>query len=461
MKFLRRSLTLKWVLTLLLSSLSGIVIVGLLASQTTFAAYDQLRTEQTRASLLAQLTAYYQAHGSWTGLDSFMQQNNPASDQNQPRSEPPQLFELADASGAIVYGGDPAHYGQMASAAQLAQGDAITVNGQKVGTLLSGNPPPGLDPREQQYFQRTNIALVLGALGASLAALLVGLLLSRQFLRPLTELREAITGMRRGDLNQRVQVRTNDELGELAETFNQMSAQIHRADQLRQQMTADVAHDLRTPLMVINGYLEALCDGTLQPTQARFETMRQEALHLQRLIEDLRTLSLADAGELKLILQPVKANDLLRQVQQSFEPLAQQQKVSLNVTPAENGDLPSIHVDQSRMAQVLGNLVTNALRYTPEGGSVTLSARREGDYVQIAVQDTGSGIDPEKLPNIFERFYRTEGSRHQDGDESGLGLAIARSIVESHGGTIGATSIPGRGTAITINLPIASPLSHQ
>jgi signal transduction histidine kinase len=229
-----------------------------------------------------------------------------------------------------------------------------------------------------------------------------------------------------------------------------MSAQIHRANQLRKQMTADVAHDLRTPLMVITGYLEALCDGTLQATPARFEAMHHESKLLQRLVEDLRTLSLADAGELKLIDQSVKPYELLQHVRQSFEPIAQHQGVILRVDADE--PLPDLRVDNERMAQVLGNLVSNALRYTPEGGSVILSAHSQPDSIQLAVQDTGTGIPAEKLPNIFERFYRTEESRHQRSDESGLGLAIAKSIVEAHGGTISASSQPGKGTTVTITL---------
>jgi signal transduction histidine kinase len=169
------------------------------------------------------------------------------------------------------------------------------------------------------------------------------------------------------------------------------------------------------------------------------------------LIEDLRTLSLADAGELKLIVQSVNPNELLQQVRQSFEPIAQQQQVNLSVHADEA--LSNLRIDRERMVQVLGNLVTNALRYTPEGGSVILSAAEQSSAIQLAVQDTGTGIEPQELTNIFERFYRTEESRHQYTEESGLGLAIAKSIVESHGGTISAASQVGHGTTMTISLP--------
>ncbi len=447
---MRRSLTFKWSVTLLLSSLTVVFLVGLFAFRTTLTEYDQLRTDQAKSALIAQLTTYYQTNGSWNGLDDWLRSNTAPSNPPE-RPAPPQFFVVANADGVIVSGGGPFHVGDRAAVSQIEQGIPVVINHERVGTLLVGSPPPQLDPREQLYIDRTTRALFIGAIGASGIALLIGILLSRQFLRPLSELREAIAAMRHGDLNQKVQVRTRDELGELAEGFNQMSAQIHRANQLRQQMTADVAHDLRTPLMVISGYLEGLCDGTLQGNPARFQAMYHEAKLLKRLIEDLRTLSLADAGELKLIVQSVNPNELLQQVRQSFEPIAQQQQVNLSVRADEA--LSTMRIDRERMVQVLGNLVTNALRYTPEGGSVILSAAKQASAIQLSVKDTGTGIDPEELPYIFERFYRTEESRHQYTDESGLGLAIAKSIVESHGGTITATSLVGQGTTMIISLP--------
>jgi signal transduction histidine kinase len=332
----------------------------------------------------------------------------------------------------------------------------ILIDGEPVGVVLVAEPQPALDPREQTYLNRTNQALLIGAVGAGVTALMIGMLLARLFSRPLTELTTAITAMAQGELNQQVQVHSRDELGKLAEAFNQMSAKVHRANHLRQQMTADIAHDLRTPLTVISGYLEALRDGTLKPTPERFEVMNQEALLLRRLIEDLRTLSLADAGELKLIRQKIQPLELLEQVRQSFEPIASEQQVILKVHVDDL--LPDVHVDRERMVQVFENLVSNALRYTSVGGMVTLQARRCSADVCITVQDTGAGIAPDQLMNIFERFYRVDESRQQSAHETGLGLAIAKSIVEAHGGRITAESQRGIGTSMTIMLPAAEDL---
>jgi signal transduction histidine kinase len=178
--------------------------------------------------------------------------------------------------------------------------------------------------------------------------------------------------------------------------------------------------------------------------------MSQEALLLMRLVEDLRTLSLADAGELKLVYQAVEPRELLEHIRQSFEPAAGEKQIVLSVEAST--ELPMLRIDRERMAQVLANLVSNALRYTPAGGSVKLLAYQEKGGVKMVVADTGSGIPEDKLPNIFERFYRVEESRHETQGESGLGLAIAKSIVEAHQGTITATSQPGVGTSMTITL---------
>jgi signal transduction histidine kinase len=214
-------------------------------------------------------------------------------------------------------------------------------------------------------------------------------------------------------------------------------------------MTADIAHDLRTPLAVITGYLEGLRDGVLKPTPQRYEVLFNESHHLQRLVEDLRTLSLADAGELTMNRAPEAPADLLERLAQAFQQRADQQKVSLKLQVED--DLPEINVDPERIEQVLGNLVSNALRYTPEGGEIKLISRREANGVALEVADNGAGIDPETLPHIFERFYRGDESRQDEG--SGLGLAISKSVVELHGGSLTAKSEAGRGSTFTILMP--------
>jgi len=448
-----RSIAFKWIVTLVFTSLVGVILVGLFAYRTTVMEFDRLRVDQAQADFVDEMAAYYETYHNWDGLeDWFHDQDSAPGHETSPQMR--QSGAVLDTNGIVVLSSGPFRQGQQVSPEQINQGTAIVVDDQTVGSVLVTTQPPRPDPREQQYLDRTNQALLIGAVGAGSMALLVGLLLSRRFLRPLVELTTAIRGMRQGELSQQVQVRTQDELGELAQAFNQMSADIHRANQLRTQMTADIAHDLRTPLTVIMGYLEGLRDNTLKPTPQRFEAMYNEAVLLNRLIDDLRTLSLADAGELKLVYQMIQPSELLEQVKQSFEPLAEAGQITLQVTADD--DLPDVRVDRERMGQVLINLVANALRYTQAGGSVTLQARKREDKVQLLVSDTGSGIPADKLPNIFERFYRVEEARSQNQGESGLGLAIAKSIIEAHHGTITAQSQVGNGTTMTITLQTAA-----
>jgi len=230
-----------------------------------------------------------------------------------------------------------------------------------------------------------------------------------------------------------------------------MSRDLAQANFLRRRMTADIAHDLRTPLTIIGGYLEGLQDGTLKATPQRFETMNNQVVRLKRLVEDLRTLSLADAGELKLIRLPVSVETLLSYAAESFQPLFDERRLHLEVQIEP--DLPELMIDRERIEQVLSNLLTNALRHTPMGGRVVLFACKVQDAVQISVQDSGEGIPSDKLTYIFERLYRADESRSADDGGSGLGLAIVKSIVEAHGGTVSAQSELGKGTNITIRFP--------
>ena len=259
--------------------------------------------------------------------------------------------------------------------------------------------------------------------------------------------------MAAGKLEQRVDVRSRDEIGELASAFNSMSAQLTQSNQARRQMTADIAHELRNPLMVMTGYIEALRDGVLRPSPERFDMMYEEAQQLQRLVADLRTLSLADAGELALMPQVVEPVVLLARAAESYTPSAQKAGIALFVAPGTA--VPNVKVDVERMAQVLANLVTNAIRHTPAGGTVTLGAHREQGGAVITVADTGEGIAPDALPRVFDRFYRADKARSQSSDESGLGLAIVKSIIAGHGGTVDVTSELGKGTTFTVHLPAA------
>jgi signal transduction histidine kinase len=267
----------------------------------------------------------------------------------------------------------------------------------------------------------------------------------------LRELTVATRAVAQGSLEQQVPVRSQDELGELAGSFNQMAADLARSYDLRRQMTADIAHDLRTPLSVILSHAEALRDGVLPPTRDTFEIISDEAQRLNRLVDDLHTLSLAEAEELPLTQRAISPRRLLADAAVAHGIHAVQRNISLEVDAGP--ELPDVNVDPDRMAQVLDNLLDNALHYTPAGGQVTLSASGFADFVQLRVVDSGPGIAPEDIPHIFERFYRGDRSRQRGEGGAGLGLAIAKALIEAHGGRIWVESELGQGTTFIVELP--------
>jgi two-component system sensor histidine kinase BaeS len=459
-----RSLTFKLVLAFVLVSMTGVALTALFARWTTFREFDRLVLEQVQSDFLAEVTAYYQANGSWQGAWDHSRRKETAPSpqssqplpraQDQPAEQVPRsayVFALADMDGRVVLPAGPYRFGDHVGDQALAQGIQVEVNGQVVGVALLTGEPPALSSQELRYLERTNRSSLYAALAAVVIALVPGIFLARSLTRPLRALTAATRALAQGHLEQQVPVHSQDELGQLAKSFNQMSSDLARATQLRRQMTADIAHDLRTPLTVMAGYLEALRDGVLPPSPERLKTLHQEAQHLSRLVEDLRLLSLADAGELTLNRESVSPGSLLEQAAAAYRHQAERQGIELKVDTAPA--LPNVHVDPDRMAQVLGNLVSNALRYTPAGGQISLGAAQDAGHVLLTVQDTGAGIPPDELPHVFDRFYRGDRARAGDGGESGLGLTIARSLVHLHGGTITVESTLNRGTTFTIALP--------
>jgi signal transduction histidine kinase len=232
-----------------------------------------------------------------------------------------------------------------------------------------------------------------------------------------------------------------------------MSTELSRSVNTRKQMTADIAHELRTPLSLILGHAEAVHDGVLPPTRENFEIIREEATRLEHLVNDLRTLSLADAGELSMNPQVIEPERLIQEVASLYQYETQKKNISLDVDIAPA--LPTIEVDPGRMTQVLTNILDNATRHTPAGGRITLAAKQIQGDVEFSIQDSGPGLKAEDLERIFERFYRADASRQRDGEVpggSGLGLAIAKSIVQAHNGQLSAASEAGNGLKIKIVL---------
>lgn len=291
-----------------------------------------------------------------------------------------------------------------------------------------------------------------------LVLLFLGGLAFRRFGWPTVNVLAAIDAIAAGDFSVRLRENVPGELGRLARSFNRMAAELERAEQQRRNLTADLAHELRNPLHILQGNLEGLIDGLYQPSPQQVEVMLEETRLLSRLVDDLQTLSLAESGQLTLHRSLVFAEDLLSDVAANFGPAAQAAGVALRIDVPDQAGKLSLEVDGDRLGQVLSNLVANALRYTPAGGTITLSARPLPQGVELTVHDPGEGIPPEDLPFVFDRFWRGDRSRtRREGAGSGLGLAIARQLVRAHGGEISVESQPGQGTTFSIELPASGP----
>ncbi|MSQ22428.1 MAG: HAMP domain-containing protein [Dehalococcoidia bacterium] len=332
----------------------------------------------------------------------------------------------------------------------------VLSGGSQVGSVAiapSDAPEIAPEPPFSRLVTAVQRSLLWTGLAAGAGGILLISLISRRILAPVRLLSSAAHGLGQGDLTRRVTAPGRNEVGQLAGTFNIMADSLQQAEQQRRNLVADVAHELRTPLSNIQGYLEAVKDGLLQPDSATIETVYQQVLHLSHLVEDLRLLALTEAGTLHLNSEPDSLEDALRRSVDAVRPRAEARgiAVSLNVPP----EFPMVEIDRTRITQVIGNLLENAIQHTPESGEVTVLAQVIGLVAKVTVADTGEGIPPEDLPYVFERFYRVDASRSRATGGVGLGLTIARKLVEAHRGAIRVESTPGKGSRFIFELPLA------
>ena len=364
-------------------------------------------------------------------------------------------FIMADLEGNILADslGDEASWTRI-NTKQSKPFAAFLIEGIPVLSYAVPIVETGLATIEESFISSVNKSLLIAIGAAGVVALLLTLLLSQSITGPIGELTSAAREMGKGDLSQRVDVKTGGELGELADAFNAMADGLELLEQLRRNMVTDVAHELRTPLSNIRGYLEAIRDGVVEPSSETITSLYEEAMLLNRLIEDLQELALAEAGQLKLERQPIHIADILEKAVVLVEPQARKKGVRVECDVPQ--DLPVVDADAGRMVQVMRNLLNNAITATPPGGEICVTAREIDSIVEVSVRDNGSGIEPEHIPFIFERFYRPDKSRARKTGGAGLGLAIVKQLVEAHGGEIGIQSEVGRGTTVTFTSPVAA-----
>ena len=446
-----RSLSSKLIIAFLAVSLISIGVIVALTHFSTNREFDKFISEQYQAERADEFARFYDEHGSWQGVQSLppAPPGGPAGRDGVGRS----FFYITDPNGRVVLESFQHKMGAIANPADIGSGTPIQVNRNVVGYLILETPPQTRDPRQDEFLRRLDSSLFLTAIGTILFALLFGVILSRNITSPIRELTAATQAVAEGKLSQKVSVRSRDEIGTLAASFNKMSDDLARASDLRKQMTADIAHELRTPLSLIIGHAEAVNDGVLPASRENFEIIREEAGRLEQLVNDLRTLSLADAGELSVDRQLVDINKLLADIQTHYRHQFNRKQIKLEFV-AGSGDLMA-RLDSARCSQVITNILDNALYYTPQGGRVVIGSRRLENNVEITIQDSGGGVSPDEAARLFDRFYRADPSRTREDGGSGLGLAIAKSIIEMHKGRIWAESEKGDGLRVVIVLPLA------
>jgi two-component system, OmpR family, sensor histidine kinase BaeS len=329
----------------------------------------------------------------------------------------------------------------------------VEVDGTVVGVAAVRLPQAGLLPQDVTFRASVNRMILVGALVAGVAALLLGLLLARRTTAPARALTRTATVLAAGERSARVPDERADEFGEMARAFNRMAAAVEEEDRLRRGFAADVAHELRTPLMILRGEIEALEDGITAATPEALASLREETLRLARLVDDLETLARADAAGFSLDRRPTDLAALVSEAAGELAPAFAERDITLEQHPSP--PVPS-SVDPVRVKQIVVNLLSNAAKFTPESGLVRLRVEQHAAETQVAVWNSGPGIPPDDLAHVFERFYR---GRQPHSSGSGIGLTVARDLAEAHGGTIEVTSHPQAGTSFLLRLPSGAPAS--
>lgn len=448
------TLRFRLIVTLILVVVAAVGIVaffGAMATTRTFTRYEEHGGVMRYRRFEMVLAQHYAQNGGWAGVQSQVERMGQITGER---------VVLTDEEGLVIADSEGELIGQSVGQDWPPPSPPIIYHGARVGTLYTDFPGWGEKPGSEDFVAPVNRTLLLIAVAAGLGAVLLILGLSRRILAPVEALTAAARCMEAGDLSQRVEITSQDEIGDLSRAFNAMADGLARLEQLRRNMTADVAHELRTPLTSIRGYLEAIQDGVVQPDGRVIDSLHEETMLLNRLVDDLQDLSLAEAGQLGLERQPVALADVVDRAVEAARPRAVAKGVALQVDLPE--DLPLVDVDPRRIGQVLRNLLENGLTHTEPGGEIAVAARAAGQWVKVSVRDTGSGIATEDLPYVFERFYRADKSRSRATGGAGLGLAIVKQLVEAHGGQIevqsrgeSSWSPTAEGTQFTFTLPVA------
>ena len=447
-------------LSLVLVALVSILSLLILIRQ---GAIQEVRTYMFRGGMVGledivnSLEDYYQINQSWSGAEDLLLSRGQG--QGLRRGNPSgmggmmnQKLFLADTQGNIIADSSGSGFTGTIGQQDMEQAIALHANGKLVGYLVHEGGMVFTSGDDAELLSRLTRSAYIAAGLAIVFALLLAMLLSSRLLRPVRALTKAAEDLSAGDLSKRVSVQGADELAVLGQTFNKMADSIQNAEQNRQAMTADIAHELRTPLAVQRAQLEALQDGIYPPTNENLTALLEQNIQLTRLVTDLRTLAMADAGQLQLEKTLTDLGRLTARVADQFKPKAAEQGIDIQFS--QQSSCPNVSVDPGRFEQIIGNLISNALRYTPENSWVKIVLDCQNNFAVLSIRDNGPGISEEAQEKIFERFYRADPSRSRAGGGSGLGLAIARQLTEAQDGTLSVRNHPGGGAEFQLRFPL-------
>lgn len=447
----------KIIITFLLVVLSVVLVLTTIIGFSTkvfFVKYVSNHSDMIASQWSENLGAYYtQNNKSWNGAERLFLDTPSFRMRGMNRGMMPvDRIVVVDENDKVVADSDSNEtIGKTPPELEYQAEEEIIVNNKGVGKVILGvSPPPGMATLEQSFFSSVISATIVASIIAVLLAIVLALQFSRRISIPLVYLTEAAKKLAEKDYKHRLRITAQDEIGTLAGAFNTMADAIEKNEQIRSHLVADVAHELRTPITIIRGNLESLQAGVLEPTQEVIVSIHDEILRLSRLINDLQEITLAESGNLILNYTKVNAVDLLTRVVNNFKGSASVKNIEMNLTVPKQEYL--IEIDEDKIIQVLSNIINNAIRHTPVGKKINVSLAGSDEIVNLSVADEGPGINSEDLPFIFDRFYRGSKSRNRSDGGAGLGLAIAKSLVEAHGGKIEVRCIPGGGSIFTITL---------
>jgi signal transduction histidine kinase len=440
-----RSLRLRILLAMVVVTVLGVVITVVLANRTTtdlFREYSGRRGPKD-APFVRILEDFYNQNNTWEGVQPLVENLGQAIDLR---------VLLVDNNGLIIGDSDKSLLGKVMVDSPSSFFPIINKNTPVAKLII--DPFRARAIENEAFLSRLYQSLLIGSTVVLLIVFVVTIFLSRTILQPVEQLTQAALRMEKGDLTTRVNIHSTDEVGKLAQAFNGMAENLARMNQMRRNLVSDVSHELRTPLSNIRGYLEAARDGLLQPDSSLVENLYEETMLLNRLVDDLQDLTMAESGYLKLELQNLEFDPLVRTAVDLSQIQAQKHQVTFDVKIQP--DLPKIFVDEQRIVQVLRNLFNNAIDYSPSGGTVKVIALAEDSGVHLSISDSGPGIEAGQLSMIFERFYRADPSRARSTGGAGLGLAIVKQLVELQGGKVWAESVPGQGAVFHLKLHATS-----